>query len=55
MGALRASPNQALIGSEIRNVHERRKKKGKEKRHIEFEPKDEFDPSNEASGSEKDK
>ena len=55
MGALRSSPNQALLVGETRNVQARRKQKGKEKRNIEFEPKGEFDPSNEASSSRKDK
>ena len=55
MGALRASPNQALLASETRNAQARRKHKGKEKINIEFEPKDEFDPSYEASGSRKEK
>ena len=55
MGALGASPNQALLASERRNVQVRRKRKGKQKRNTEFEPKYEFDPSNEASGSRKDK
>ena len=55
MGALRASPNQALLAGETRNAQGRRKQKGKQKRNIEFEPKDKFDPSDEASGSGKDK
>ena len=50
MGALRASPTQALLVGETRRKH-----KGKEKRNTEFEPKEEFDPSDEASGSRKDK
>ena len=55
MGSIRASPNQALLASETRNAQARRKHKGKEKINIEFEPKDEFDPSYEASRSRKDK
>ena len=55
MGALRASPNQALLASETRNAQARSTQKGKEKINTEFEPKDEFDPSNEASGSRRDK
>ena len=51
MGALIASPNQALLASETRNAQERRKEKGKVKRNIEFEPKYDFDPAYEASGS----
>ena len=44
MGALKASPNQALLASETSNAQAKRKQKGKEKKKIEFEPKDEFDP-----------
>ena len=55
MGSLRASPYQALLAGETRNVQARRKHKGKETRNIEFEPKEEFDPSDEASISKKDK
>ena len=55
MGALRASSNQALLTGETRNAQARRKQKGKEKIHIEFEPKYEFDPSDESSCSRKDK
>ena len=54
MGALRASPNQALLVGETMNMQARRKKKGKEKRNTEFEDKDEFDPSDESLGSRKD-
>ena len=50
MGALRASPNQALLAGETRNAQARRKQKGKEKINTEFEPKYEFDPTLEASG-----
>ena len=39
MGALRSSPNQALLVGETRNVKARRNQKGKEKMNIEFEPK----------------
>ena len=55
MGALRAFPNQALLAGEIRNAQARRKQKGKEKINTKFEPKDEFDPSDEAYGSKKEK
>ena len=55
MGALRASPNQTLLAGETRNAQARRKQKGKEERNTEFEPKDGFDPSDEASCSRKDK
>ena len=55
MGAFRASPNQALLVGETRNVQARRKQKGKEKRNTKFEPKDEFDPLDEALGSRKEK
>ena len=54
MGSLRASPNQALLDGETKNMQAlRRKQKGKEKKNIEFEPEDEFDPSDEVSGSAK--
>ena len=43
------------IGGETKNVQARRKQKGKEKRNIEFKPKEAFDPANGASGSRKDK
>ena len=55
MGALKASPNQALLAGETRNAQTRMKHKGKEKGNTEFEPKYEFDPSYEASGSRKHK
>ena len=55
MEALRASPNQALLAGETRNAQVKRKQKGKYKRNIEFEPKEEFDPSDGASCSKKDK
>ena len=55
MGALRASTNQALLAWETKNVQARRKQKCKEKKNIEFEPKKQFDPTYEASGSNKDK
>ena len=55
MGALRASPNQALLDSETNNVQSRRKPKVKEKMNIEFKPKEEFDPLDEALSSRKDK
>ena len=49
------SPNQALLDSETKNVQTRSKQKGKEKRNIEFEPKEEFYPIDEASRSKKEK
>ena len=55
MGSLRASTNQALLAGETKNAQARRKQKGKEKRNTEFEPKEEFDPLDEVSGSKKDK
>ena len=55
MGALRASPNEALLDEETRNAQARRKLKGKEKRNNEFEPKYEFDPLDEALGARKEK
>ena len=53
MGDLKASTNQALLDGETKNVQERRKQKGKEKRNTEFEPKDEFDTADEDLGSRK--
>ena len=44
MGALIASPNQAILAGETMNAQARRKNKGKEKINIDYEPKDEFDP-----------
>ena len=55
MRALRASPNEALLAGETRNVQARRNWEGKENKNTEFEPKYEFDPSYEALGSKKDK
>ena len=55
MGALKASPNQALLAHGTRNAQAKRKHKGKDKRNTEFEPKEEFDPLDEASFSRKDK
>ena len=55
MGSLKASPNQALLAGETRNAQLIRKQKGKEMKNTEFEHKDEFDPSDESSGSKKDK
>ena len=55
MGYLIASPNQYLLVGETRNAQARKKHKGKEKRNTEFELKDVFDPSLEASISRKDK
>ena len=55
MWSLRASPNQALLDGETKNVEARRKKKGKEKRNTECKPKEDYDQANEASRSKKDK
>ena len=55
MGALRASPNQTLLAGETKNAQSRRKKKGKENNNTKFELEQEFDPTYEASGSNKDK
>ena len=55
MGVLKASPNQALLDSDTKNVQVRRKQKGKLKLNIEFEPKEYFDLANEYLGSNKDK
>ena len=55
MGALRDSKYQALLVGETKNVKEKGKQKGKDKRNNKFEPKEEFDPSDGATGSKKDK
>ena len=55
MGYLKASLNQALLASETKNVQARRNQKGKEQRNIKLEAKEEFDQSNGASSSKKDK
>ena len=55
MGPLKSSPSQALLAGETKNAQARRKHKGKEKRNTEFEPKEEFDPTDESSSSKKDK
>ena len=55
MGALRASTNQALLVGETKNAQERRKQKGKEKKNIEFKPKEYFDLVDEVLGYKKDK
>ena len=55
MGVLRASPNQDLLDGETKNAQAKGKKKGKDKRNTVFEPNKEFDPSDGASGSKKDK
>ena len=55
MGALRASPNKALLACETRNVQGIRKQKGKDKINTDFEPKYEFDPTLESSCSRKNK
>ena len=39
MEAIWASTNQDLLVRETKNVQERKKEKGKEKKNIEFEPK----------------
>ena len=55
MGVLRASKYQGLLAGETKNAQIEGKHKGKEKNNTEFKPKDEFDPSDESSGSKKDK
>ena len=44
MKALRASTNQTLLVGETKNMQERRKQKGKDKRNTEFKPKEYFNP-----------
>ena len=51
MGSLRACPNQCLLVGKTKNAKERSNHKGKEKRNIEFKPKEEFDPTNVTSCS----
>ena len=55
MGALKASKNQALLAGETKSVQAKGKHKGKDKNNVEVEPKEEFDPSNAALCSNKDK
>ena len=55
MGALSASKNKSLLARETKNAQERRKPKGRDKRNTEFELEDELYPSNESSGSKKEK
>ena len=45
MGALKASKNQALLVGEVKNVKAKGKQKGKEKKNIDFKPKDKHKPS----------
>ena len=54
-GTLRSSTNQALLASETKNAQARRKQKGKENWNTKFEPKEEFDPTDESSDSKKEK
>ena len=54
-GSPQSLSKSRFIGCETKNAQERRKKKGKDKRNTEFEPKEEFYPSDEASGSKKEK
>ena len=55
MGALNASKNQYLLVGETKNAQARRKHKRKDKRNTEFKPKEEFDPTDEASDSKNEK
>ena len=55
MGSLRATIKQALLDGETKNAQARRNQKAQDKRNTDFEPKEEFDPSHEASGSKKEK
>ena len=55
MGALRASPNQALLVGETKNAQARRKQEEKEKKNTEFEPREEFDTIDESTFSKKEK
>ena len=55
MGGLRASKNQDLVYGETNNAQENGKNKGKEKKNIDFKPKDKKNISEGASSSKKDK
>ena len=55
MGVVKASKNQSLLARETKNVHEKGNEKGKEKKNIDFKPKDKKNPLEGASGSKKDK
>ena len=55
MGSLRSATNQVLLVGDTKNAQARRKWKGNDKRNTEFEPKEEFDPSDKSSGSKKEK
>ena len=55
MGALKASKNQALLSRETKNVQEKGKQKGTEKKNIDFKPKEKQNLSEGASDSKNDK
>ena len=55
MGAVKVSKNQALLARETKKDQVKGKKKGKEKKNIDFKPKDKKNPSEGASSSKKDK
>ena len=55
MGAVKSSKDIALLARETKNAQDKGKHNNKENIYIEFKPKEEFDPSNGASGSKKDK
>ena len=55
MGDLKASNNQALLTEETKNAQAKGKQKGKEKKNIDFKPKDKQNPSEGAFDSKKDK
>ena len=55
MGALKALNNQALFFGKTNNAEAQGRLKGKNQKNIEFKPKEEFDPSDGALGSNRDK
>ena len=55
MGVLQTSKNQELLLGESRNVQERGKKKGKENKNVDSNPKEKKKSSNGALGSKKSK
>ena len=55
MGVLQTSKNQYILMADSTNVQNKGKHKGKDKRYIEFKPKEKLYPSYGALGSKKDK
>ena len=55
MGVLKSSKNQDLLVGDSKNVQEKWKKRGKEKKSTDSKPKDKHNPSDGASRSKKNK